>query len=151
MEERSKREILAESPLFDNLLPPELSMLADLFAVRRYEAGEVVFEEGDVGEALYVIADGEVEILQKGADGSLRALATLRAPQFFGEMSIIDKEVRSATVRAKTKATLLELTSENLHTFAKNYRNGFTWVVVNIARALSARLRETNRRLTAKL
>ena len=151
MEAPSKREILAESPLFDNLLPNELSMLADLFSIREFDAEQIVFSEGDVGDALYVIAHGSVEILRKNAAGKLSTLATLDAPQFFGEMSLIDKEYRSATVRAKTKASLLQLTNENLHIFAKNYRNGFTWVVVNIARVLSSRLREINRRLSEKL
>ena len=151
MEIQNKREILAESPLFDNLLPNELSMLAEVFSVRDYEGGQVLFNEGDVGDAMYVIAQGSVEILRKNAKGSLTTIATIDAPQFFGEMSLIDKEYRSATVRAKTKATLLELTNENLHIFAKNYRNGFTWVVVNIARVLSSRLREANKRLAEKL
>ena len=151
MEIENKREILAESPLFDNLLPNELSMLAELFSIREYEAEQIVFNEGDVGDALYVIAKGSVDILRKNAAGKLAAIATLDAPQFFGEMSLIDKEYRSATVRAKTPATLLQLTNENLHIFAKNYRNGFTWVVVNIARVLSSRLREVNKRLAERL
>jgi CRP/FNR family cyclic AMP-dependent transcriptional regulator len=152
MEIENKREILAESPLFDNLLPNELSMVADLFSLRKYAAGDIIFEEGDVGDAMFVIGQGSVEILvRKNPAGELTAIATLDAPQFFGEMSLIDKEYRSATVRAKTAATLLQLTNENLHIFAKNYRNGFTWVVVNIARVLSSRLREVNRRLSEKL
>jgi CRP/FNR family cyclic AMP-dependent transcriptional regulator len=151
MEIQNKREILAESPLFDNLLPNELSMLAEVFSIREYDAGQVVFNEGDVGDAMYVIAEGAVDILRKNSKGVLAAIATLDAPQFFGEMSLIDKEYRSATVRAKSKATLLQLTNENLHIFAKNFRNGFTWVVVNIARVLSSRLREVNKRLSEKL
>ena len=151
MEIHNKREILAESPLFDNLLPNELSMLADLFSVRDYDAQQIIFNEGDVGDAMYVIAQGNVEILRKNPAGKLMAIAVLDSLPFFGEMSLIDKEFRSATVRAKTQATLLQLTNENLHIFAKNYRNGFTWVVVNIARVLSSRLREVNKQLAEKL
>lgn len=142
MELAEKREILAESPLFDNLLPPELTMLAELFSLREFGEGEFVFEQGDVGNTLYVIADGVAEIVSDEV-----SIAELAAPQFFGEMSLIDKEYRSATVRAKKPLKILELTNENLHIFAKHYRNGFTWVVVNIARVLSARLREVNKRL----
>jgi CRP/FNR family transcriptional regulator, cyclic AMP receptor protein len=151
MDAAAKREILAESPLFDNLLPPELAMVADLISVREFAANEVVFNEGDVGDSLYVIARGAVDVLRKNASGQLAAIATLSAPLFFGEMSLIDKEYRSATIRAKADATLLQLTNENLHVFAKHYRNGFTWLVVNIARVLSSRLREVNRRLSEKL
>jgi len=76
-------------------------------------------------------------------------LTTLRAPDFFGEMSLIDKEYRSATVRARTEATMLHLTAENLAGFRKNHKDGFAFVVINIARVLSNRLRETNARLQA--
>ncbi len=151
METQAKREILAESPLFDNLLTTELTMLADLFTFKTYSAGEVVFDEGNVGDSMYVIADGSVEVLRKNPAGDLQPIAEVKAPHFFGEMSLIDKEYRSATVRANEGAKLLQLTNENLHIFARNYRNGFTWVVVNIARVLSTRLREVNRRLTEKL
>ncbi|MEO1171833.1 MAG: hypothetical protein AAFX94_07235, partial [Myxococcota bacterium] len=54
---------------------------------------------------------------------------------------------RLFTSRRRALKTRAMLTNENLHIFAKHYRNGFTWVVVNIARVLSARLREVNKRL----
>lgn len=142
MELSEKREILAESPLFDNLLPPELAMVAELFSLREFDTGEVVFHQGDVGNTLYVVAEGVAEIVIDGAP-----IAEVSAPQFFGEMSLIDKEYRSATVRAKEPLRILELTNDNLHIFAKHYRNGLTWVIVNIARVLSTRLREVNKRL----
>ena len=144
---RSKREILADSPLFQNLLNAELTMLADLFSIREFKRGDAVFGQGDIGDSLYVIAEGTVEVLQKAASGEMVRLAALEAPQFFGEMSLIDKEYRSATIRAASDSVLLQLSNENLHIFAKNYRNGFTWIAVNIARVVSARLRQTNRRL----
>lgn len=151
METRSKREILQESPLFDSLLPTELSFLADLFAIRDFQAGDVIFEEGAVGDSLYVIAQGSLDVLRRSNSGQAQSIATLQSPAFFGEMALIDKEYRSATVRAQGAVQLLQLTNENLHIFAKNYRNGFTWVAVNIARTLSARLRDVNRRLAEKL
>ncbi len=151
MEENTKRAILAESPLFENLLPKELSMLADLFSAREYNSGDLVFSEGDIGESLYVIAEGSVDVVRKNRAGQEHTIATLSAPLFFGEMSLIDKEYRSASIRSKGNTILLELSNANLHTFAKAYRNGFTWVVVNIARVLSKRLRDVNRRLTEKL
>lgn len=146
----NKVEILQKSRLFDKLLPDELETLGELTQQREYNAGETIFEEGDVGDALYVIVDGEVDVLRANARGEHKQVATLKAPDFFGEMSLIDKEYRSATIRAKNSASLLSLSNENLHSFAKVYRDGFTWVAVNIARVLSERLRETNRRLAEK-
>lgn len=142
-----KLEVLQKSPLFEMLSQAELELLAELSRPRRYTEGEIVFEEGDLGDSLFVLMNGEVDVLHKDGKGQPQALTTLQPPEFFGEMSLIDKEFRSATVRAKRDATMLQLTAENLATFRKNYKDGFAFLVINIARVLSNRLRETNSRL----
>jgi CRP/FNR family transcriptional regulator, cyclic AMP receptor protein len=147
----NKTEILQKSRLFEGLLPEEIEMLAELTQQKSYPAGEVVFEQGDVGDSLYLLVEGSVDVIRKTPDGQEHVLASLDAPDFFGEMSLIDKEYRSATIRAKTNSMLLFLSNENLHSFARVYRNGFTLVVINIARVLSYRLRETNEKLAEKL
>jgi CRP/FNR family transcriptional regulator, cyclic AMP receptor protein len=146
-----KLAVLSTSPLFDMLSNQELEYCADLSRPRKYSAGQVVFEEGELGDSLYVIASGEVEVLRRDATGEQRVIAVLGPPEFFGEMSLIDKEYRSATVRARSDAELLHLTAENLTTFRKQHRDGFTFVVINIARVLSSRLREANTKLAARL
>ncbi|MGQ0507465.1 MAG: cyclic nucleotide-binding domain-containing protein [Myxococcaceae bacterium] len=143
--------MLSSSPLFEMLSNQELEYVAELSRPRRYGAGQVVFEEGEVGDSLYVIVSGEVEVLRKDPSGQQKVIATLAPPEFFGEMSLIDKEYRSATIRAKSDAELLHLTAENLTTFRKQHRDGFTFVVINIARILSSRLREANASLAAKV
>ncbi|HUB09235.1 MAG TPA: cyclic nucleotide-binding domain-containing protein [Myxococcales bacterium] len=142
-----KLEVLQKSTLFEMLSQSELELLAELSRPRRYAAGEVIFEEGDLGDSLFVLMNGEVDVLHKDGKGEAKVLATLQPPEFFGEMSLIDKEFRSATVRARKDATMLHLTAENLATFRKNYKDGFAFLVINIARVLSNRLRETNGRL----
>jgi len=146
-----KLEILQKSVLFENLLPEEFEYLGDISQMKEYKPGDIIFYEGEPGNSLYVITEGEVEILRKDSEGKLKPIAILKAGDFFGEMSLIDKEMRSATARAKTDVKALLLTSENLHSFAKIYRNGFTMVVINIARVMSKRLREANNKLAAKL
>ena len=143
--------VLSSSPLFEMLSNQELEYVAELARPRRFSAGQVVFEEGELGDSLYVIVSGDMEILRRDTSGEQKVIATLSPPQFFGEMSLIDKEYRSATVRARTDAELLHLTAENLTTFRKQYRDGFTFVVINIARVLSSRLRDANTRLAARL
>ena len=147
----NKPEILQKSRLFEGLLPEEIEMLAELTQQKDYKAGETVFEQGDVGDSLDLLVEGEVDVIRKRSDGSEHVIAVLEAPNFFGEMSLIDKEYRSATIRARTAAIMLRLTNENLHSFARVYKNGFTLVVINIARVLSSRLRETNEKLAAKM
>lgn len=146
-----KMPVLSTSPLFEMLSNQELEYVAELSRPRRFSAGQVIFEEGELGDSLYVIGAGEVEVVRRDASGELKVIAVLTPPQFFGEMSLIDKEYRSATVRARTDAELLHLTAENLTAFRKQHRDGFTFVVINIARVLSARLREANTRLAARL
>ena len=145
-----KLAAVSSSQLFDMLSSAELSHLAELAEQRDYRAGDLVFEEGELGDCLYVILEGEVEVVRRDGGGTPRALQVLGAPDFFGEMSVIDKEYRSATVRARTPARLMRLTTRHLATFRQTYRDGFTFVVVNIARSLSARLREANARLSAR-
>jgi len=146
-----KLDLLRRSPLFEMLSPPELEVVAELSKPRRFAPGAVVFEEGDLGDSLYVIASGEVEVLRRNASGKPQAIAVLRAPEFFGEMALVDREQRSAGVRAVGEVQTLQLTAENFTTFRKHSRDGFTFVVINIARVLSARLRETNAKLAAHL
>jgi len=145
-----KLSVLSGSPLFDMLSNQELEYVADLSRPRRVKAGETIFEEGELGDSVYVVATGEVEVVRKDAAGKPQLIATLGPQQFFGEMSLIDKEYRSATVKAKTECELLHLTAENLTTFRKQHRDGFTFVIINIARMLSARLRDANVRLAEK-
>ncbi len=142
-----KLAVLSESPLFEMLSNQELEYVSELCRPRRFTAGQIVFEEGELGDSLYVIVSGEVEVLRRDPSAEQRKIALLRAPMFFGEMSLIDKEYRSATVRARTDTELLHLTAENLAAFRKQHRDGFTFVVINIARVLSSRLRESNSKL----
>jgi len=146
-----KLDVLSRSPLFEMLSAAELEFIADLSRPRRYAVGELVFEEGELGDSLYVIVEGEVDVLRKNDAGELKVLTTLRSPAFFGEMSLIDKAHRSAGVRARTEAVLLNLTAENLTLFRRQYRDGFTFLVINIARVLSSRLREANQRMASRL
>ena len=142
-----KVELLASSPLFEMLSPVELEYVADLARPRQFKAGEVIFEEGSVGDSIFVIAKGEIEILQKRNDGREQTIAVLGSPSFFGEMSLIDKERRSATARPRSSCDLLQLSVENLAAFRRQYREGFIFLLINIARMLSARLREANLKL----
>jgi CRP/FNR family cyclic AMP-dependent transcriptional regulator len=141
-----KVQVLRSSPLFDMLSPPEIEILAELSRQRRFAAGEAVFHEGEQGDALFVLARGAVEVVS----GKDRLLAVLEAPEAFGEMSLVDREVRSATVRAKSDCVALQLTAENFTAFRKRSRDGFTLFLVNVARILSSRLRETNQKLAAR-
>lgn len=142
--------VLQESELFAMLSGDELEMLSTLTLAKDFEAGEDVFKEGDEGDGLYIIVSGSVDVL-RAEGGEQKVLATLDAPQFFGEMAVIDKELRSATVRANEDSRLLFISVANLLAFRRVFRDGFMFVVINIARVLSGRLRDTNGKLATRL
>ncbi len=146
-----KVAILAESKLFELLSTEEIEYIAELSRPRRFKAGEQIIAEGELGDSLFVAGTGEVEVQRKDAGGTTKLIAVLGPREFFGEMSLIDKSYRSATVRAKTDCELLQVSAENLAAFRKQHRDGFTFLVINIARVLSSRLRDANSRLTAHL
>ena len=75
--------------------------------------GEVIVRQGEVGNSMFVVQAGEVEVLRETEDGEVR-LAILGAGDFFGEMSIFEHEVRSATVRARGKARVLTVDKRTL-------------------------------------
>jgi CRP-like cAMP-binding protein len=150
MTHSDKLEVLRRSPLFEMLSEAELEVLAELSRARRFAAGALVFREGDAGDALLVLAQGEVDVVARSPSGEDRTLATLAAPEAFGEMSLIDREVRSATVRARTDCLALQLGAENFTAFRKRSRDGFTLFLVNVSRVLSSRLREANRKLAGR-
>jgi len=136
-------EALQASPLFADLLPLEKQYLADLAVHRNLAEGDVLFEAGDVGDAMYVVVSGQ--LIVEAVDGDdVRQVATLEAPDFLGEMALIDKGPRAARVRASKDSVLLAISHDNIFSFAKVHRNGFTWLVVNIAKNLAGRLRNMN-------
>lgn len=73
---------------------------------KRYRDGEIIVRQGQVGDCMYVVQNGQVEVLQE-EDGKEVPLAVLGKGDFFGEMALFDHEVRSATVRAHGEALVL--------------------------------------------
>ena len=72
---------------------------------KQYADQEIIIKQGDAGNCMYVIQEGRVEVIREG-NGTELLLATLEEGDFFGEMAIFEREVRSATVRAKGKAII---------------------------------------------
>ncbi|MFH0778142.1 MAG: cyclic nucleotide-binding domain-containing protein [Candidatus Eisenbacteria bacterium] len=79
---------------------------------RVYENGEVIVQEGDAGDSMYVIQEGQVEVVAQRGGGEVR-LRILGAGEFLGEMAIFEREVRSATVRALGQARILTVDKKN--------------------------------------
>jgi CRP-like cAMP-binding protein len=135
--------LVQSSPLFEMLSNQELEDVCALLTPRSVAEGATIFAEGALGDGLYVIEAGEVEVFHSSSAGPI---ATLTTGECFGEMALVDKEYRSATVKARTDVQLLHLSPEGLAQFRKVQKDGFGFLVMNIARMLSVRLREANLR-----
>ena len=108
-----KLETLKATPLFANLNEDEIEMLAELCKEKVYKPGDIIFREGDIGDSLYIVDSGKVGVLRTGPSGETKAIASIQPGDFFGEMSLIDKDYRSATVAAEDSARVLNLSNDD--------------------------------------
>jgi len=100
---------LRRCALFAHVEPEGLSVLARAMVTRRYRRNEVIFHQGDPGDALHVITGGAVKILLPSAEGDEAIIATLRPGDFFGELSLLDGRPRSATATTVEPSETLSL------------------------------------------
>ena len=105
-----------------------------------YGDGEVIIRQGCSGESMYVVQGGTVEVVQQSDQGEEQHLAFLDAGDFFGEMSVFEKEVRSATVRAHGEARVLKI---DKRTLLRRIRED-PLLAVNLLKTMSHRIRELN-------
>jgi len=136
---------LREIGLFGALSEEVLSRLAASLKTTRVSPGETVFREGD-GSAreMYVVLAGEMEVTKRSRRGRDTRVAILGPNDCFGEMSMIDMQARSATVRALSPSRLLKVTSEDMDLLYRSDLKSYALIVLNIARDLSRRLRVTD-------
>ncbi|MBI3635636.1 MAG: cyclic nucleotide-binding domain-containing protein [Candidatus Rokubacteria bacterium] len=108
-------EFLASVRLFRGLAEPERLALAARLGERSLRTGQVLFREGDAGDEMFLVRRGTI-VVSKAVTGKVeQVLARHSAGDFFGEMSLMDQEPRSATIQAETDVTLLVLDRQNLH------------------------------------
>jgi CRP-like cAMP-binding protein len=124
-------------PLFKGLGAEELLPVAGIATHVSHAAGEVIFEEGALGDHLYVTSSGRVEISRGG-----QRIAELGPGECFGEMALLDRAPRSATVRVLEDARLVAIARDDFHDLLDLYPA----IARAIAVVLAARLREATSR-----
>lgn len=133
-------DVLRRVPLLANLADAELGAFAALLRERRYPKGSMILAQGDPGDALYLLAAGQVKVVLIHEDGREVILSVLGEGSFFGEMALLDQEPRSAHVVAMTDSLLLQLRRED---FQSRLRSG-PEVAIALLRELSRRLRRAD-------
>jgi len=109
-----------------------------------YDGGEIIVHQGEIGDCMYVIQDGEVEVVRI-QNGDIVRLAVLENGDFFGEMAIFEKEVRSATVRALGSVRLLTIDRK---TFLRRIQEDPT-LAFRIVQTMSGRIQLLNQEVVA--
>ncbi len=108
-----------------------------------YGNGEVIARQGEIGDCMYVVQHGQVEIFLERPDGSETGLGVINEGDLFGEMAILEKQPRSATARAVGEARVLTV---DRRTFLRRVKEDPT-LALNILRSLSQRIRHMNHEL----
>lgn len=105
-----------------------------------YKDGEIVIKQGTVGDCFYVIQEGTVEVIDESGDKEI-ILAQLKDPDFFGEMGLFEKDVRSCTIRAKGNAKILTMDKKSLYKSIQQDPS----LAFRLLEKMSNRLREANK------
>jgi CRP/FNR family cyclic AMP-dependent transcriptional regulator len=139
--ERAPLERFREIGLFGGLSDEILETFVAALPVIEVAPGQNVFKEGETGRELFVLLEGEVEILRCSKRGHETRVAMLGPGDWFGEMSVLDVLPRSATTRAVAPSRLLRFTAHDLDALYRRDLRAYSLLVLNIAREMSRRLR----------
>jgi CRP/FNR family cyclic AMP-dependent transcriptional regulator len=137
-------EVLSNIPLFANVNPAKLKLLAFTSERLEYLAGDELFHQGDYGDAAYVILEGEADILVDSPRGVIK-IATLGKNDIIGEIAILCDVPRTATVVAHGDLDTLRVSKEGFFHLVTE----FPQVGVAVMSALASKLHRTTQALTA--
>ena len=135
--------LLHRVPAFSALGEDELRQVAEVAVPRRFEAGEVVFREGDESNTCYIVRSGRARAIREHTDGRSITLATFGPGEIFGELAMFDDERRSATVEAIESTEAIAILGGDMRRLLRRHPD----MSVKLLSALGRRLRETNERL----
>ena len=139
----SNLDLIRRVPLFSMLTNEQAQTIADGVIKRRYRRGEIIVEQGRKSDALFILLSGRARVITSDARGREVILAVLEAGDYLGEMSLIDGEPHSATVRAEVQTDVLMLGRVE---FARCLPEN-TSMTYAIMRGLVQRLRHADRKI----
>ncbi|MBI2748354.1 MAG: Crp/Fnr family transcriptional regulator [Burkholderiales bacterium] len=141
----SNLDLIRRVSLFSMLTPTQAESLAEAVTKKRFKRGEVLVEQGKIGNSLYIILSGRTRVLMTDSKGREVILATLKAGDYVGEMSLIDSEPHSATVIADQQVDVLVLGRETfLRCLAENTALSFA-----VMHGLVQRLRNADQKISS--
>jgi CRP/FNR family transcriptional regulator, cyclic AMP receptor protein len=149
--EEKTRDLILTLPLFDAFKSDELDILARHMNFAEILRGDHLFVEGDKGDFMCFVVRGLLDVLKKTSTGDYRVVARLGKGNTIGEMSIIDKSPRSATVVARQASVVIILTKKGFDILTDHFPSLGVTLLKKIMRLLSLNMRLTTIRLADKL
>jgi CRP-like cAMP-binding protein len=137
-------DVLKSNNLFSALTPDELERISKLIFIRAYRAGRTLFFEGTPGEVMYLIHSGQVGIYKTVKDKDELLLATLGPGSYFGEMSLLDAQPRSATARLIQDGELVVITKKVFEQMLETDPRITSKLLITLVRVALHRLRTTD-------
>ena len=147
MDKKLYKKLLTLVPLFKNLTPDELEAIVRISKLLKVRKGVTVIEEDDDGAAMYILVEGKAEVVKRLPGGDTTRLAELEAPTVFGEMALIDKFPRSASVVTQTDTMLFQINLQAFNELRSSLHPSAFKVLREIAPTLCLRLRQINDRI----
>ena len=141
------KAFLISTPFFGGLPDASLDLLVAMLVERRFDAGAIVVAEGEPGRSMFIVHSGRLVVSRLGDSGHVIRMAGLGPGDFFGEMTLIEMQNRSATVAAESPTMLYELTAQKLYSCYKADIHAYVMVMQNISRELCRRLRRADNRI----
>jgi CRP/FNR family transcriptional regulator, cyclic AMP receptor protein len=125
----------------------ELKNVARYLFVFKVAKGMNVFKEGSNGNHMFILVEGQVNVIKEDVEGHRKILTTIPKGKAFGEMALFDGEFRSATVMAADHATMLVLTKDNLYRLMDDCPRLGAKLLFKLGKIISQRLRATTGKL----
>ena len=141
------KAFLIATPFFGGLSDSGLDLLVSMLVERRFDTGATVVAEGEPGRSMFIVHSGKLVVGKLGDSGHVIRMAGLDPGDFFGEMTLIEMQNRSATVVAESPTLLYELTAQKLYACYKADIHAYVMVMQNISRELCRRLRRADNRI----
>jgi len=139
--------LILNIPILARLKDEELRTIQKYLNLIEVIPGEIVFKEGDRGDYVCFVVEGTLDVIKKSATGEDIVISTLSKGRSIGEMAVIDELPRSATVKARTKSTLITLSRDNFNYILAEHSTIGVKILKGVARLLSMSLRKTSSKL----
>ena len=138
-------DLLKTVSLFWDLDKTELGYISDKMVSKKFENGNLIFLEESEGKNLFFVVEGSVKVTRLSKDGREVILAMLNAGDFFGEMSLLDGEARSANVIALEKTEVLSLNRDDFLVVLHDYPK----IAIQLLKEMTSRLRKSDRQIVS--